>query len=106
MIVISDGDMIANYLSASGSIYPLGYDKNLKFTYSGNKHFIINAVQYLCGDNSLSHLKVKELSLRMLNKKKVQKNKLIIQLINIALPILLLLISALFFLRHKKRKYA
>ncbi|MBC8510671.1 MAG: gliding motility-associated ABC transporter substrate-binding protein GldG [Cryomorphaceae bacterium] len=105
MIVVSDGDMIANDLSNSGGIYSLGYDKNLKFTYSGNKHFIINAVQYLCGDNSLSHLKVKELSLRMLDKKKIQKNKFIIQLINIALPILLLLIFALFFVRYKKRKY-
>ena len=106
MIVISDGDMIANDLSNSGGIYPLGYDKNIKFTYPGNKHFIINAVQYLCGDNSLSHLKVKELSLRMLDKKKVQKNRFIIQLINIALPILLLLIFALFFVRYKKIKYA
>jgi len=106
MIVVSDGDIIANDLSNSGGIYPLGYDKNLKFTYPGNKHFLINAVQYLCEDNPLSHLKVKELGLRMLDKKKIQKNKLIIQLINIALPILLLLIFALFFVRHKKRKYA
>jgi len=106
MIVISDGDMIANDLSNSGGIYPLGYDKNIKFTYPGNKHFLINAVQYLCGDNGLSHLKVKELSLRMLDKKKVQKNRFIIQLINIALPILLLLIFALFFVRYKKIKYA
>ncbi len=106
MIVVSDGDMIANDLSNSGGIYPLGYDKNIKFTYPGNKHFLINAVQYLCGDNALSHLKVKELGLRMLDKKKIQKNKLIIQLINIALPILLLLIFALFFVKYKKRKYA
>jgi len=54
----------------------------------------------------LSHLKVKELSLRMLDKKKIQKNRLNIQLINIVLPILLLLLFALFFLRYKKRKYA
>ena len=105
MIVVSDGDMIANDISNSGGIYPLGYDKNIKFTYPGNKHFLINAVQYLCGDNALSHLKVKELGLRMLDKKKIQKNKLIIQLINIVLPILLLLIFALFFVRYKKRKY-
>ena len=106
MIVISDGDMIANQLSKSGSIYPLGYDKNLKFTFDGNKHFLINAVQYLCGDNSLSHIKEKELSLRMLNKKKIQENRFIIQMINIVLPILLLLLFALFFISYKKRKYA
>ena len=106
MIVVSDGDLIANDVSNSGVIYPLGYDNNIKFTYSGNKHFIINALQYLCGDNSFSHLKVKELSLRMLDKKKIQKNKLIIQLINITLPLLLLLLFALFFIGYKKRKYA
>ena len=106
MIVISDGDMIANDLSSSGRMYPLGYDKNIKFTFSGNKHFIINAVQYLCGDNTLSNLKVKELSLRMLDRKKIQKNRFIIQLINITLPILLLLLFALFFVSYKKRKYA
>ena len=105
MIVVSDGDMISNDLSKSGNIYPLGYDKNIKFIYPGNKHFLINAVQYLCDDNSLSHLKIKELSLRMLDKKKIRKNKLIIQLINITIPLLLLLIFALFFVRYKKRKY-
>ena len=105
MIVISDGDIIANDLSNSGGVYPLGYDKNIKFTYPGNKHFLINAVQYLCGDNGLSHLKVKEHSLRMLDKQKVQENRFIIQLINIAFPILLLLLFALFFVRYKKRKY-
>lgn len=106
MIVVSDGDMIANNISSSGTIFPLAYDPNIKYTYPGNKHFLINAIQYLCGDDGLSHLKVKELSLRMLDKEKIQKNKFIIQLINIALPILLLLLFALFFLKNKKRKYA
>ena len=83
MIIVRDGDMIANDLSNSGVIYPLGYDKNLKYTYHGNKHFLINAVQYLCGDNSLSHLKFKELELRMLDKKKIKEKRSIIQFINI-----------------------
>ena len=106
MIVISDGDMIANDLSNNGSIYPLGYDKNLKFTYSGNKHFLINAVHFLCGDNSLSNLKIKEISLRMLDKRKIKKSRFLIQLINITLPILLLLVFALIYIIFKKRKYA
>ena len=106
MIIVSDGDMIANNVSSSGTIFPLAYDPNIKYTYPGNKLFLINAIQYLCGDDGLSHLRVKELSLRMLDKEKIQKNKFIIQLINIVLPILLLLIFALFFLRNKKRKYA
>jgi len=106
MIVVSDGDMISNDFSNSGTIYPLAYDKSLKYSYTGNKHFLINAVQYLCEDNILSHLKFKELSLRMLDKERVKKNRSFIQLINITLPLLLLLLFALFFIRYKKRKYA
>ena len=106
MIVVSDGDLIANNVSASGTIFPLAYDPNIKYTYPGNKHFLINAIQYLCDENGLSHLKTKELSLRMLDKEKIQKNKFLIQLINIIFPIVLLLIFAFFFIRNKKRKYA
>ncbi|MDG1349303.1 MAG: gliding motility-associated ABC transporter substrate-binding protein GldG [Flavobacteriales bacterium] len=106
MIVVSDGDLIANNVSASGTIFPLAYDPNIKYTYPGNKHFLINAIQYLCDENGLSHLKTKELSLRMLDKEKIQKNKFLIQLINIIFPIVLLLIFAFLFIRNKKRKYA
>tara|TARA_X000000368_G_C23029226_1_gene711674 strand:- start:344 stop:2032 length:1689 start_codon:yes stop_codon:yes gene_type:complete len=106
MIIVADGDIIANKVSSSGIIFPLAYESNIKYTYAGNKHFLINAIQYLCDDNGLSHLKTKELSLRMLDKEKVQKNKLLIQLINIVLPVLILLIFAILFNKNKKRKYA
>ena len=96
MIVIADGDLISTSF----------YEKNEQRTYNGNKHFLINAVQYLCDDISLSHLKRKELSLRMLDKEKVQKNKFLIQLINIIFPIVLLLLFAFYFIQNKKRKYA
>jgi len=106
MIVVSDGDLISNHVTNSGTIFPLGYDRNIKYTYHGNKHFLINSIQYLCDDISLSHLKRKELSLRMLDKEKIQKNKLLLQLVNITLPIVVLLIFSLYFIQNKKRKYA
>jgi gliding-associated putative ABC transporter substrate-binding component GldG len=68
MIVVGDGDLISNDVSSSGTVFPLGYDKNIQYTYAGNKHFLINAIQYLCNDSGLSRLKTKELSLRMLDK--------------------------------------
>ena len=106
MIVVADGDLISNDVSGSGTVFPLGYDKNIKYTYPGNKHFLINAIQYLCDDSGLSHLKTKDLSLRMLDKEKVQKNKFLIQLINIIFPIVLLLLFAFYFIQNKKNKYA
>ena len=41
MIIVADGDLIANEVSNSEIISPLGYDKNTQYTYSGNKHFLI-----------------------------------------------------------------
>ena len=106
MIIVADGDVIANEVNTSGTIFPLAYEHNIKYTYPGNKHFLINAIQYLCDDNGLSHLKTKELSLRMLDKEKVKKNRLLIQLINITFPIIVLISFTFFLNRYKKRKYA
>ena len=106
MIVVADGDLISNDVSSSGAIFPLGYDKNIKYTYPGNKHFLINSIQYLCDDISLSHLKRKELSLRILDREKVQNNKALLQLVNIIFPIAVLLIFAFYFIQNRKRKYA
>ena len=61
MIVISDGDIISNYVSKTGNIYPLGYDKYRKITeaYAGNKYFLINLVQYLSDNQQLNLIKSK-----------------------------------------------
>ena len=106
MIIVSDGDIICNDVSSSGNIYPLGYDRNIQLTYDGNKLFIINAIQYLCDDISYSDLKQKKLIFNTLDKVKIKKNKLLIQLINIILPIILILIFAFCFFKNKNRKYA
>ncbi len=106
MIVVADGDIIANSISSSSKLYPLGYDPFIKYTYSGNKHFIINAIHYLCDDIGLTKLKSKELTIRLLDKSKIKRYKLLIQLINIVFPLILLLVFALFFTTIKKRKYA
>jgi ABC-2 type transport system permease protein len=110
MIIVSDGDIIRNtYSEKTGNVYPLGYDKFGKFIYPGNKTFIMNAVHYLCDNNQdllLSPLKIKELKLRLLDKEKVQKYKLYIQLLNLLLPIVIIVIFGLLFTYTKKKKYA
>ena len=110
MIIVSDGDIIRNtYSEKTGNVYPLGYDKFGKFIYPGNKTFIMNAVHYLCDNNQdllLSPLKTKELKLRLLDKEKVQKYKIYIQLLNLLLPIVIIVIFGLLFTYTKKKKYA
>ena len=106
MIVVSDGDLIRNNVSTNGDIYPLAYDRFIKYTYPGNKKFIMNSVHYLCDETGLTQLKAKEMKLRLLDKEKIKNNKALIQLINIVLPLILLGIFALIFLKLKRKKYA
>jgi len=106
MIVVSDGDIARNNVSKNGDIYPLGYDKFIKHTYTGNKKFLMNSIHYLCDDIGLAKLKSKEIKLRLLDKKKITKYRLWLQLINILLPLLVLLILTTFFFHLKKYEYA
>ena len=94
MIVVSDGDLISTTFN------------NKQRAYNGNKHFLINAIQYLCDDISLSSLKRKELTLRLLDKEKIKDNRRLLQFINIIFPLGLLLIFFLYFTLNRKRKYA
>ena len=106
MIVVSDGDIARNSISGNGDIFPLGYDRFIKYTYPGNKKFIMNAVHYLCDDIGITKLKSKEIKLRLLDKEKIANNRLLIMLINIVLPLLLLFSFTLVFIQFKKKKYA
>ena len=106
MIVVSDGDIARNSISGNGDIFPLGYDRFIKYTYQGNKKFIMNAVHYLCDDIGITKLKSKEIKLRLLDKEKIANNRLLIMLINIVLPLLLLFSFTLVFVQFKKKKYA
>ena len=106
MIVISDGDLLRNDYNKDGTVYPLGYDKYIRYTYPGNKKFILNCIHYLCDDIGLTELKSKEIKLRLLDKNKISKNKLIIKFINVLLPLFLLLAFALIIIKYKKSKYA
>src|SRR5438876_614884 len=66
MIVISNGDLISNYVSKKGAVYPLGYDRFTNQTY-GNKNFILNCVDYLCDQENIVALRGKEFKIRLLD---------------------------------------
>ena len=105
IIVVADGDFIANPVTSKGIAYPLGYDKFINYTYEGNKKFIINAIQYLCDDSGLVNLKSKNIKLRMLNTEKINNNKNLIILLNIFIPVIIFMFLTLIFKTTYKRKY-
>ena len=105
LIVVADGDIIKNAVQqSSGRAYPLGYDIYSKQTY-GNKNFILNAVNYLCDDSGLLQVRSRELKLRMMDRKKVNEEKLKWQVTNTAFPILLVLIFGIAHAYKRKRKF-
>jgi ABC-2 type transport system permease protein len=106
MIIISDGDIIRNEVQYSAhKPYPLGYDIYTKKTY-GNKNFILNCVNYLCDDSGLISVRARELTLRLLDKKKIKTERLKWQIINTVLPLLALLLFGIIHNIIRKRKYS
>ena len=107
MIVVSDGDMIRNGVSMSeqGSYpLPLGYDKYTKVEFA-NKTFILNAINYLVGDEGLIDARPRHIDIRRLDAVKVRDRKAFYQAVNIVCPILMVGILAIVVLAVRKAKY-
>ncbi len=104
IIVVSDGDIIKNEVSSKGQPYPVGFDRFTRHIFKGNKEFILNAVNYLCDDSGLMTIRSRELKMRLLDHEKVLKNRFLIQLINVLLPVLLIALFgiAVYFVRKKR----
>jgi len=103
MIIISDGDIIANQIH-EGKPTSLNVDK-WTGQYFGNKDFLMNSVDYLLDDTGLLPLRGKTLDIKMLNKQKVAQDKGFWQFVNIALPLLLLVLFGTGYSWWRKRKY-
>ena len=103
MIVYSDGDLISNQFQ-NGEALPLGYDKWFNKQY-GNKELLENSLSYLLDDSGILNIKRKEITLRLLDKKLVKKERTFWQLINIVLPIMILSLFGMIFIFFRKRKY-
>ncbi len=106
MIVVADGDLIRNQFHVpQGYPLPLGYDQYTRQTY-GNKDFLLNAVSYLVDDVGLVAIRSRELKIRLLDMTKVNASRLKWQVINTALPVVVVLLFGLLFSYLRKRKYA
>lgn len=104
IIVISDGDLIANE-TLRGEPLPLDKDKWTGKPY-GNLQFLLNASQYLTGDQGIMALRSKTIKLQFLNKERAFREQIYWQWLNIILPIFLLLIFGFVYNFIRKRKYA
>lgn len=103
MIVIADGDIIANEFR-NGQPLALGVDKWNNVQY-GNKDFLLNSVNYLLDDTGLLSVRSKKINLQFLDKQKAYTQALKWQLFNLILPLVILGFTILIFQKLRKRKY-
>jgi ABC-2 type transport system permease protein len=103
MVVIADGDVIKNDVRKNRPLQ-LGVDYR-GFEY-GNKEFLLNTINYLLDDTGLINIRAKEISIAYLDSDKIKDESGKWQLINIALPLLILALFGLAFNYLRKRKYA
>ena len=106
MIVVSDGDMIRNgtAMSEQGRYpFPLGYDRytNVEFA---NKTFLLNAINYLAGDEGMIDARPRNISIRRLDAAKVKEQRGAYQFANMFYPVLSVLVLAAVVMIVRKRK--
>lgn len=103
MIVVSDGDIARNDFK-NGSPLPLGYDVYTRQMY-GNKEFLLNCVNYLCGDADLIPLRSREVIMRKLDTAKIERERTFWQVVNVAVPVVLVLLFGGIFVLVRRKCY-
>ena len=107
MIVISDGDILLNKYPQSQQQEPppMGLSNSQQQLYA-NKSFLLNALEYLVNPSGIIETRNKDITLRLLNKTKVEEEKTKWQIVNIAVPVLLVVLAGFVFQQIRKRKYS
>lgn len=107
MLVVSDGDIIRNEvrITARGTqVFPLGFDRYTQQTF-GNKEFVVNAIHYLTGHEDLIRLRSREISLRLLDKSKINEQRLFWILLNTILPPAIIILTGMLYIWYRKKRF-
>lgn len=111
MIIVGDGDIALNdFSSQQQQILPMGLNKytlgtNYEYQFA-NRDFILNCLEYLLNDGGVMETRNKDFVLRVLDTMKVNEQKTMWQIINIAVPILLIILFGFIYQQVRKRKYS
>ena len=104
MLVVADGDIIKNDIDSKNNIpLELGFDKWTS-KYYDNKSFLQNALNYLLDDTEFLSLRNKKVQLAFLDKQKVAESVNSWQIkvfVYPLLPLILVMLSVLYFYRKK-----
>ena len=106
MIVISDGDMIRNGTAVNEQgryPFPLGYDRytNVEFA---NRTFLLNAINFLAGDEGMIDARPRNIAIRRLDAAKVKERRGFYQFAALGYPLIMVALVAVgvFFVRYRR----
>ena len=105
MIVISDGDIVTNYVSQQKGPLQMGQSAFTGYQYA-NREFFLNCLEYLVGNPGILETRGKDYTLRLLDRKQVEAHKSFWQMLNTGLPVLLILLFALLYSFLMRRRYS
>ena len=105
MIVVADGDIAVNEISPQQGPMPMGHNFYTGHTFA-NKDFFLNSIEYLVNPSDILETRAKDYTLRLLDPIKVKEGKTLWQFINIATPILLVILFGFIYQQIRKRKYS
>jgi len=104
-IVVADANIVTNPVSTgSGPQYmgQLPFD-NYRFA---NRDFLLNAIDFLVSDLKIYESRNKDFVLRLLDKKRVEEERVFWQLLNLLGPLVLLIVAAVLLDRYRKNKFS
>jgi ABC-2 type transport system permease protein len=103
-IVMSDADIVTNAVSPTEGPLSMGEIpfENYRFA---NREFFLNCVDYLVSNNGLFAARNKDFTLRLLDKKKVEDQRVTWQFINVVAPIVVILLFGAVYQWRRKQQY-
>ncbi len=110
IIIAGDGDIVQNTVIQGGQPIPMGmnhytYGTQREFPFA-NRAFVENCLEYLVNEFNLSEAKGKDYVLRLLDNKRVDDERAKWQLINIAAPVILIVLLAMIFQFIRRKRYS
>lgn len=106
IVVVSDGDLARNdFNPKTKTPLELGMDPFTKTKFA-NADFILNTLAYMVEQDGLINTRSKEIMIRPLDQVKTKKDKLLIQLINLIVPVIIIIIFGLLKNIFRRKKYA
>jgi len=104
-VVVSDANIVTNTVSAGSGPQSMGqlpFD-NYRFA---NRDFLLNAIDYLVSERKLYESRNKDFVLRLLDKKRVEEERVYWQLLNLLGPLAILVLVAFILDKYRKKKFA